>query len=285
MQMIRQTSLATFAILLTLCAAADLRAAMIGVMAERDATLIEDAQGRVANGSGPALFAGRNNAQPTRSRRRALVFFDVAAALPAGATVKRVELWLLLTPSNASVAEVSVHRVGSPWSEGPSDSSGGGGALARPGDATWLHTHFDTGLWITPGGDFAPEPSASIEVGSAGPYGWGSTRALVGDVQTWLDDPASNHGWLLLGDESAAQTAKRFASREDADESARPLLFIEYEIACRDAGLGPGAFGLCRAYCEALDCDGAEPRGSERACDRLARAFTRRTDGAPLPCE
>ena len=39
---------------------------------------------------------------------------------------------------------------------------------------------------------------------------------MVADVQGWLDNPASNFGWLMLGDETAIVTAKRFDTRESA---------------------------------------------------------------------
>jgi len=263
---------------------ADIRAETLTLVAALDATLIEDPAGELANGSGPAFFAGRTG-QSNDSRRRALVFFDVAGALPQGASVKSAELTLVLTPANDAVADVAVHRVLSPWSEGTSASGGGGGAQAVAGDATWLHTHYDTQFWTTPGGDFTPDPSGFTAVGSPGVYIWGSTPALEADVQSWLDEPASNHGWLLIGNEGSPTTSKRFASREAPVEDMRPQLIVGYEIGCAAAGPAPGAFGLCEAYCEALDCDGPRLRGSERACSRLARNFAARTNGAPLPCE
>jgi len=32
---------------------------------------------------------------------------------------------------------------------------------AAPGDATWIHTFYDTEDWDSPGGDFVASPSAS----------------------------------------------------------------------------------------------------------------------------
>ena len=37
---------------------------------------------------------------------------------------------------------------------------------------------------------------------------------MLADVQKWLDDPSSNFGWLLLGDETKSRTTKRFDSSE-----------------------------------------------------------------------
>ena len=51
---------------------------------------------------------------------------------------------------------------------------------------------------------------------------------MVADVQSWLDNPASNFGWLVLGDETAIATAKRFDTRESASP---PILTIEFRVA------------------------------------------------------
>lgn len=44
------------------------------------------------------------------------------------------------------------------------------------------------------------------------------------------------------------------------------------------------AFGLCNAYCEAMDCDSENPHASEKACSKIRSLFTKRT-GRDLPCE
>lgn len=272
------------ALVWVMCLGSQASAEWITLQAAHDATLIEDPAGAFANGSGPAFFVGRT-AESTDSRRRSLLLFDVAAVLPPAATIERVELSLVLTPSNRAVTDVVIHRVFSPWSEGPSSASGGGGARSVPGDSTWVHTSYDTHYWNAPGGDFEPSPSAYAVVGEAGIYVWESTTALVADVQGWLDEPTSNRGWLLVGDETAPSTSKRFASRESPDEAARPQLLVEYRIGCDHAQLSPGALGLCRTYCSTLDCDGPNPRGSARTCERLARNFARLSNGASPPCD
>ena len=53
---------------------------------------------------------------------------------------------------------------------------------------------------------------------------------MVADVQAWVNNAASNFGWLVLGDESEAATAKRFDTRESASP---PILTIEYTAAGR----------------------------------------------------
>ncbi len=55
---------------------------------------------------------------------------------------------------------------------------------------------------------------------------------MVSDVQSWLDNPAGNFGWLVLGDESASPTSKRFDTRES---TTPPVLTIEYTASNSDA--------------------------------------------------
>jgi hypothetical protein len=96
------------------------------------------------------------------------------------------------------------------------------------GDATWLHTFFDTTFWSNPGADFLGTVSATQSVSDTGFYTWGSTSQMVADVQDWLDNPATNFGWLVLGDESGPATAKRFDSRQNPVEANRPVLTVAY---------------------------------------------------------
>ena len=44
------------------------------------------------------------------------------------------------------------------------------------------------------------------------------------------------------------------------------------------------AYGLCTAYCEAMDCDSPAPQASPTACSRVRGNYERIT-GLPLPCE
>lgn len=195
-----------------------------------DNMLYEVPLGNVSNGAGMHLFTGLTGSD---SARRALVRFDVSGALPAGAVVTSVELRLRMSKSLVTTAEsTSLHRVLASWGEGPSDAAEeeGAGAFAATGDATWRDRFFPSTPWATLGGDFEPAPSAAIPVGPVGSYVWGSTRAMVDDVQLWLDEPDANHGWVLRGDEAAVvSTSKRFDSRENPDPSARPELTITFD--------------------------------------------------------
>ncbi|MBW2293227.1 MAG: hypothetical protein JRG94_13095, partial [Deltaproteobacteria bacterium] len=138
----------------------------------QDATLIESSNGSLANGSGPVFFAGRTG-QSSASLRRALLQFDVAGAVPGGALITDVWLDLSLTSSNPQPVNLGLHPVMAPWGEGAATSAGGSGAPATAGDSTWIHRFYDSDTWASPGGDFAPAPSAVALVAAAGVYTWG----------------------------------------------------------------------------------------------------------------
>lgn len=211
----------------------------------QDNTLFESPTGTLSSGAGPFLFAGRTNQGLTQ---RALFAFDLSA-LPPGARIDSARLTLSMNQTSAGDQTMTLHRVTAAWGEGTSSAMGGQGAPATAGDATWLHRFFDTDLWATPGGDFEATPSASAVVGAAGTYTW-TADPMAADVQAWLDDPATNFGWILLGNETANQTSKRFDSREAALESARPLLTVTYHL--------PAATALDDAFTLAEDVPFAE---------------------------
>ncbi len=196
--------------------------------ASGDATLIEEPDGVLANGSGPAFFVGRTNLVDN-SIRRALVRFDVAAVVPRQAIIESAVVQLYLNPSNAAPRVIRLHRALADWGEGPSSSAGGSGALAEPGDVTWLHTFWDTEFWIHAGGQFVGRVSAEREVLDTGYFTW-DDELLSQDVRLWLAAPLHNFGWIVLGDETTRQTAKGFASREEPDPTRRPILTVTYRV-------------------------------------------------------
>lgn len=195
----------------------------------KDATLLEDSNGSVANALGD-LFAGRS--RRTGDLKRSLLAFDLAGTIPAGATIDSVTLRLRVDKSESGSISFSLHELLANWGEGTSNAGNSGeGTNATNGDATWLHTFYSGSLWTNPGGDFEPVASAIQTVGNEGLfYTWGSTPDLVGDVQGWLDDPGSNYGWALIGNESASadRMTKRFNSGEDSNSAYWPMLTVEY---------------------------------------------------------
>ncbi len=190
----------------------------------QDNTLYENATGSVSNGGGQYLFAGET---ANKGSRRAMIQFDLSDSIPANAVITEVSLTLNLNKTLAGSSNQSLHRVTASWLEGSSNASGqeGGGTGSSPGEVTWIHRSFDTLRWAAAGGDFAATASATTNVGAVGSYTW-SGPDLIADVEAWVANPSSNFGWILIGDEAATGSAKRFDSREASDN--RPTLSITY---------------------------------------------------------
>jgi hypothetical protein len=155
------------------------------------------------------------------------------------------------------------------WGEGASSSAGGAGSFAELGDATWVYNFYTTSQWTNPGGDFVAQVSSSTEMQDEGPYVFPSTDQMIDDVQVWLDNPSSNFGWLIMGDEDVEKTARRIGTREQIEETERPYLVVEYEIGSTpgdftgdgevdgaDLGLMLAVWGTCPGCPEDLTGDG-----------------------------
>jgi hypothetical protein len=199
------------------------------IVASKDNTLYQDASGSLSNGAGAYLFAGKTN---NGSIRRGLVYFNLSGSIPKNSTISSVTVKLTMSKTAAGATNVSLHKVLASWGEGTSnaDANEGGGATATTDDATWVHRFFNTVNWTTQGGDFSSTPSATLSIGGVGSYQFVSTPELVADVQGWMNDSTTNNGWIIIGDESANQTAKRFDSRENASPAGRPTLIVQYTI-------------------------------------------------------
>lgn len=201
----------------------------LAVNPSKDNTLYESTTSQLSNGQGIYLFTGLTSSV---GLRRGLIAFDLSA-IPSNATITDVSLSLFLSRPrlDATSETITLHKVGKNWGEGASNAGtpGGNGAPAQPGDATWLYNSFNTSLWTTPGGDFSSAISASTEVSANNrSYIW-SGSGLIADVQSWMADPASNFGWVIVGNEGTGQSAQRFHTRENT--SNKPLLTVIYTVS------------------------------------------------------
>lgn len=221
-----RTAAPLFGALLALCAGAFAQTT-VTIPCDRDNTLYEDPTGSLSNGAGAGLFVGKNAGNLIR---RALVHFDVAGAVPAGARVVSVRLSFYISPTLTAGQTATLHRVMQDWGEGTSVAAGngGGGAPATTNDATWLNRFHPGSPWSNAGGDYDPTPSSAMPLVlllNSQPL---SSRATA-DVQSWLDNPGQNFGWLLRNSETAPMSANRIESRESGG-SVLPSLSVSYML-------------------------------------------------------
>ncbi|MBC7773720.1 MAG: DNRLRE domain-containing protein, partial [Pyrinomonadaceae bacterium] len=208
-------------------------AAMVGTATADTVTLVAAADNTMyqgsntrSNGVGSHFFVGRTD---ENRLRRGLLRFDLSS-IPAGSTITNVSLRLWMSRTRGPATNVTLHQVLAAWGEGASNASDeeGEGAAAQSGDATWSHRLYNSTPWLTQGGEFTATASATASVGGEAFYTW-SSPGMTANVEAWLNAPASNFGWLLRGNESSDQTAKRFDTRENTTAANRPTLVVTFD--------------------------------------------------------
>lgn len=209
----------------------------VQIPASQDTTLIDDPNGARSNGSGPYFFVGRTGDSTGGGIRRGLVHFDMEGVIPETARIEEVALQLYASNDPDIAQKVRLYPALQDWGEGASCANGGKGTNAQTGDATWLHTFFDSATWDDAGGDRARPASARENVDVLGVYTWSSNR-MIKDVQSWVEQPETNFGWLLIGDERNLRTVVAFASRESLNCNSglptrwpTPMLEVTYSVA------------------------------------------------------
>ena len=245
-------------------------ASVADITAGRDNTLYEpEIAGLVSNGAGDAFFAGKT---ANGSIRRGLVRFDLQAALPSNAVVNSASVSMYSTKASLPSA-VFLHRALADWGEGTSNAgpTGGQGTTPTTNDVTWQHRFYNTDLWSVAGGDFAVSASATTNNVFIGAFSFTGAPQLNADVQGWINNPASNFGWAVLGDETGTATTKRIASRENSEAGNRPQLHVDYSASRWKTGPGGGAWSAAGNWDFGVpDAVGAEANFSFVAPDPAA---------------
>lgn len=203
---------------------------VVQIPPSKDNTLYENATGSLSNGAGQHFFVGRTN-QTSNSRRRGIIAFNLSDSIPEGSIIQSAALTVYCSKSSDFVSRtITLRKVINDWGEGTSDAAfeEGAGGNSTVGSATWIHRFYSTSNWTSVGGDFLSTISGSATITGIGSYTFVSTAQLVADAQSWLDNPSSNYGWVLLGTESVAKAARRFDTKEHPTAANRPYLTVTY---------------------------------------------------------
>jgi hypothetical protein len=196
----------------------------------------------LSDGSGPFIRVGRVGTLPGAggTQRRGLIQFDIDGSVPHGSTITAVALQMFQSDmgSSPSAVTLTLKRVTSSWGEGASVAnmgtgavrSGGLGGAARTDDATWTQRFFGASPalpWAAAGGDFVSTISSQVAARTSnGSFTWPSTAQFVSDAQFFLDNPLSNFGWMIQGNETAFASARLLNSSESVTN--RPSLTITF---------------------------------------------------------
>lgn len=236
-----------------LSVAAPARASIeVDIPASADATLLGGSD--VGNSLAvPGIFVGKDPSNV----KRGLIEFEIASAIPAGATITGVSLQMTVGQVAGSaggsvtnfgpVQTMSLYDESQAWGQptntvGASSFGGHGhGAPAQAGDATWNTAAWSSTPWnVAAGGNWT---SASVDLADAQVPGttsyvatW-SSPALVGEVQGWLDDPSSNNGLLVKDqDEVTGTTFRAFWGEQGAINAGNPSWAPDLSVTYTDSG-------------------------------------------------
>jgi hypothetical protein len=221
----------------------------------RKNTLFETVAGNLSDAQSDYIYSGRSSNQGAGlDIKRGLLYFDMSV-IPAGAVISDASFDLRVDKSVlAGNEDYNLHRVQSNWGAGTSNTgTNGAGAPATIGDATWTCSYFLAPgscitSWTNLGGDFNPVPSETQTVLGAGTSNTWDGAGLVDDVQYWLDNPGTNFGWILIGNEASTGTAKRFMGPGNT-----PILTVTWLEGCTDL-IKPLA--KCKAATVQIDASG-----------------------------
>jgi hypothetical protein len=153
----------------------------------------------------------------------ALLKWDLGS-IPPGSPVSAVSLTFQI--ADDSTSSYGIHALNRPWSE-----SGATWNLATGGTP-----------WTTPGASHAPDDIDPTPIGSivASPTGI-KTITLnahgLAKVQSWIDNPASNHGLILQN--YIPSSGFELASSESPDLSERPMMSVTYIAQDTPGNLAP----------------------------------------------
>ncbi len=171
-----------------------------------------------------------------------LLSWDVSS-IPAGSIVRGVSMTLSVT--NATGNDFQVYALKRRWSE--SETTWNAAASGTPwsqAGAKGVDDRSSTSL-----GTFSP--------GATGTYTLSLNAAGVAVVQGWVNDPSSNHGFVLANATSADGVA--LASSESTTTKQRPRLSIGYDAPGGTSGTSTAPVGNLPGWRQVFVEDLAQP--------------------------
>jgi hypothetical protein len=154
----------------------------------------------------------------------ALFKFDLSI-IPTNATITNVTLNLIVVQNVQPPALFDLSPLLTNWVEG---------------EVTWIN-RTASAPWTTPGGlagtDYTSGPYAIAALNGAGTTNAFTGGGLVYIVQSWLNNPASNFGWILIAHDEQAGSGRQVGSREYFGNE--PTLIVDYTAPMTPVVLTP----------------------------------------------
>jgi len=159
---------------------------------------------------------------------RSLLAFNLTA-IPSNAVVSSAALTVKvvkLAPGFPSSGTMDLRRLLVAWSDGA---------------ATWTN-RLTSIRWSTNGAaapvDFTNSITQSITVTAQTTYTFVSNSNMVADVQRWVNNPASNFGWIIISElQGTLFTECKFGTRENSGNE--PSLTVQFTVPATPPALTP----------------------------------------------
>jgi hypothetical protein len=161
------------------------------------------------------LLVGTTGPSGGTASSRTLMQFNIAGNIPTNAVITNVTLTVDVTQAppvqNRVNSTFDLRRVLVLWSAS---------------SATWSTPWHSSGGAI--GVDFSSTISQTQFFAGEGSYTFASNSNLVADVQTWLQTPASNFGWVVISELQGTQYTERTMSSNGGTDP--PTLLVQFTI-------------------------------------------------------
>jgi len=264
-------------------------------------------ESNLSYGAGKCLQVGRPTISTERQPliRRSLLRFDLSA-IPAGSRIVSARLNLFRFLPGGPGDRLYIHRLNQDWGEGDE------GALdecnARPKQwgrtpsemaSTWNYRFFGAKtVWSDESGVALHGGTFESAFSDSGSFpGWMQVVGMTGtgitrDVAGWFEDPSTNHGWIMRGDETRGGTGARYASRQHPDPKLHPTLTVFFTrlvgACCKPDGTcdlvtqeecdaASGSYAGDNSTCEEQVC--LEPYVDDLPIPPVAQPFRGRSGG------
>jgi hypothetical protein len=193
-----------------------------------DTTITEQYPG-TPQGGNATITAGTHGAGVGYASSRALLQFNLNGSIPSNAVVTATTLNMKVIKTGPGIppaTTMDLRKMLRTWGES---------------SATWSNCLPST-PWSTNGAaapvDFSSAVSQTISVSGAGSYSYASNPNLVADVQSWVSNPGSNFGWIIISEsQGTPSTLCLFGSREDPADA--PSLIAQFTIPATPPMLAP----------------------------------------------
>lgn len=174
------------------------------------------------DGSTSPITAGTTGPAAGFKSSRGLLRFSLSNSIPSDAIITSAALTVkvIQAPPMPAPSTFDLRKLLRAWNE----------------SSTWNTRLQPSSPWSASGAsapvDFSSIVTQTNSIPGTGTYTFISNSNMVADVQSWVLNPGSNFGWILISEsQGVAFTERQFASREDMPNA--PALVVQFTVPAK----------------------------------------------------